>query len=126
MSAPTPDEIRDRYRATFGAVPAGIERRLALGEATDRAHAVGIVEELRETLLARNPLDAKTQQLVHFAQLVALGHTGPARLHARAAARNGATLAELVGVAETSLVTSGMPAYSLAIDVIAELAEESA
>jgi len=27
----------------------------------------------------------------------------------------------LVGVAETSLVTSGMPAYALAIDIIAEM-----
>lgn len=126
MTTPTASEIRDRYRTTFGAVPPGIERRLALAEATDRIEAVGAIEELRTVLLARNPLDPKTQQLVHFAQLVALGREGPARLHARAAVRNGATLHELVGVAETSLVTSGMPAYALAIDVIAELSEAPA
>jgi len=39
--------------------------------------------------------------------------------------RAGAELADLVGVAETSLVTSGMPAYALAIEIIAELIESS-
>ncbi len=61
------------------------------------------------------------QQLVHFAQLVALGREGPARLHAAGAQRAGATLADLVGVAETSLVTAGMPAYALAVEIIAGL-----
>lgn len=37
------------------------------------------------------------------------------------ALRAGATFADLVGVAETSLVTSGMPAYGLAVEIIAEL-----
>ena len=115
------EAIRDRYHTVFGAVPRDIEERLALAQATGRLDAVETIEELRRVLLAENPLDPKTQQLVHFAQLVALGHEGPARLHARAALRAGAGITDLVGVAETSLVAAGMPAYALAVSVIAEL-----
>lgn len=115
------EAIRDRYREVFATVPAGIEERIAVAEATGRLEAVEAIEELRRVLLAGNPLEARVQQLVHFAQLIALGRAGPARLHARGALRAGAGLADLVGVAETSLVTSGMPAYALAIEIIAEL-----
>jgi 4-carboxymuconolactone decarboxylase len=115
------EAVRDRYRDVFATVPSGIEDRIAVAEATGRLDAVETIEELRSALLAGNPLDARTQQLVHFAQLVALGRGGPARLHARGALRAGAELTDLVGVAETSLVTSGMPAYALAIEIIAEL-----
>lgn len=115
------DAIRDRYRDVFGAVPAGIDERIAVAEATGRLDAIETIEQLRKILLAGNPLDERVQQLVHFAQLVALGRDKPARLHARGAIRAGASLADLVGVAETSLVTSGMPAYALAIEVISEL-----
>lgn len=114
------EAVRDRYRRVFGAVPAGIEDRLAVAQATGRLDAVEAIEALRGALLAGNPLEPRVQQLVHFAQLVALGQEGPARLHARAARRAGASPAELVGVAETSLITSGMPAYGLAIGIIAE------
>lgn len=117
------EAIRDRYRQVFATVPQGIEARLAVAEATGRLGAVETIEQLRRVLLTDNPLDARTQQLVHFAQLVALGRDEPARLHARGALRAGATPADLVGVAETSLVTSGMPAYALAIDIVAELLE---
>ena len=120
------EAIRDRYRQVFATVPPGIEARLAVAEATGRLGAVETIEQLRRVLLADNPLGARTQQLVHFAQLVALGRDGPARLHARGALRAGATPADLVGVAETSLVTSGMPAYALAIEIIAELLETPA
>ena len=115
------EAIRDRYRDVFAAVPPGIEDRIAVAEATGRLEAVETIEQLRSVLLAGNPLGTRVQQLVHFAQLVALGREGPARLHARGALRAGAELADLVGVAETSLVTSGMPAYALAIEIIAEL-----
>lgn len=115
------EAIRDRYREVFATVPAGIEARIAVAEATGRLGAVETIETLRRVLLAENPLGARTQQLVHFAQLVALGRDGPARLHARGALRAGATAADLVGVAETSLVTSGMPAYALAVEIVAEL-----
>lgn len=115
------EAIRERYRQMFGAVPAGIEQRIAVAEAAGRLHAVEEIEELRRVLLAGNPLDGRVQQLVHFGQLVALGSTQPARLHARGAMRAGATIADLVGVAETSLVAAGMPAYALAIDIVGEL-----
>jgi len=119
------EAIRERYREDFSTVPAGIEARISVAEASGRLQAVETIEELRRTLLADNPLGARIQQLVHFAQLVALGREGPARLHAGGALRAGAELADLVGVAETSLVTSGMPAYALAIDIISELIETS-
>jgi len=120
-SAERAEAIRARYRDVFPTVPAGIEARIAVAEETGRLEAVETIENLRRVLLTENRLDPRTQQLVHFAQLVALGREGPARLHARGAVRAGADLADLVGVAETSLVTSGMPAYALAIDIIAEM-----
>lgn len=120
-SAERAEAIRARYRDVFATVPAGIEARIAVAEETGRLEAVETIENLRRVLLTENRLDPRTQQLVHFAQLVALGREGPARLHARGAVRAGADLADLVGVAETSLVTSGMPAYALAIDIIAEM-----
>lgn len=120
------DAIRARYQDAFGTVPAGIQDRIEVAEATGRLGAVEAIEELRQVLLADNPLGARLQQLVHFAQLVALGKEGPARLHARGAIRAGASMTDLVGVAETSLVTAGMPAYALAIGIIAEMGGTSA
>lgn len=117
------EAIRDRYRATFGAVPSAIEQRLRVAEITGRLSAVEVVENVRQVLLADNVLGPRVQQLVHFGQLLALGLSGPARLHARGALRAGATLADLVGVAETAMITAGMPAYSLGIEIIAELVD---
>lgn len=116
--------MRARYLEMFNDVPPGIEARLQVAQDTGRMSAVETIEELRRVLLSDNPLDARTQQLVHFAQLIALGREGPARLHARGAVRAGASLRDLVGVAETSLVTSGMPAYGLAVDIVCELLNE--
>jgi 4-carboxymuconolactone decarboxylase len=113
--------VRDRYRATFDAVPAGIEQRLRVAQATGRLDVVEVIENLRRALLDDNPLGPRVQQLVHFGQLLALGRSGPARLHAGGALRAGASMGDLVGVAETSLITAGMPAYSLGIEIIAEL-----
>jgi 4-carboxymuconolactone decarboxylase len=115
------ETVRHRYRTVFGAVPAGIEDRIAVAEATGRLDAVETIEALRRVLLDENSLGTRTQQLVHFARLVALGRQDPARLHARGALRAGASITDLVGVAETSLVTAGMPAYSLAVAIIAKL-----
>ncbi len=115
------EAVRDRYRDAFGTVPAGIEDRLAVAAAAGRLEAVESIEALRRTLLADNPLEPRVQQLVHFGQLVVLGHEGPARLHARGARRAGASYSDLVGVAETALVTGGMPAYGLAIEILADL-----
>lgn len=120
-----PEGVRAAYVSTFGAVPAGIEDRLRLAVATGRENAVLAVEDLRRELLARNPLGARVQQLVHLGQLLALGRAEPARLHARGALRAGASLSELVGVAETALITAGMPAYSLGIAICAELLDSA-
>jgi 4-carboxymuconolactone decarboxylase len=118
------EAIRDRYRDAFGTVPASIEDRLAVAAAAGRLEAVESIETLRRTLLADNPLEPRVQQLVHFGQLVVLGHAGPARLHARGARRTGASYSDLVGVAETALVTAGMPAYGLAIEILADLRDD--
>lgn len=120
------EAIRDRYRATFGAVPGAIEQRLQVAGTTGRLSAVEVIEDVRQVLLTDNVLGSRVQQLVHFGQLLVLGHSGPARLHARGALRAGATLTDLVGVAETAMITAGMPAYSLGIEIIAELIGEAA
>ena len=120
------EAVRDRYREVFGTVPPEVEDRLAVAEATGRLDAVEAIETLRRAVLADNPLEPRVQQLVHFAPLVALGREDPARLHARGARRAGATIEDLVGVAETSLVTAGMPAYALAIEIVASLDVDTA
>lgn len=117
-------QIRASYVALTGAVPPAIEARLALAGRTGRQAAVAAVEALRAELIMANPLGRRTGQLVHFAQLVALGRAGPARLHARAARLAGATFEELVGVAELALITAGMPAYSLGVEIVSELIAE--
>lgn len=117
-----PEEvIRQSYRELTGSVPEGIERRLELAAATERLGSVAAVEAMRRALIMDNPLGLRQGQVVHFSQLVALGKGGPARLHARAARRAGATLPELMGAVELALITSGMPAYSLGVEVLSEL-----
>lgn len=118
------EAVREQYRAAFGSVPQAIERRLAVARASDRIRSVQAIEQLRATLLHENPLGGRVQQLVHFGQLLALGRADAARLHAAAALRAGAGLPDLVGVAETALVTAGMPAYALGIDIAYELTEQ--
>ncbi|NNN16703.1 MAG: carboxymuconolactone decarboxylase family protein [Acidimicrobiaceae bacterium] len=117
------DSIRARYVELTGRVPESIEKRLEIGVRTGRVQAILAIEAMREELIMQNPLGHKIGQLVHFAQLVALGEASPARLHAGAALKAGASLTDLMGVAELSLITSGIPAYSLAIEIVAELSE---
>jgi 4-carboxymuconolactone decarboxylase len=66
------------YVELTGSVPAAIETRLALAARSGRAQAVGLIETLRAELIMANPLGRKVGQLVHFAQLLALGKEGPA------------------------------------------------
>ena len=115
-----PEDFRKNYRDLFGFVPDAIEDRLAVGKAADRMDAIGAIEAWREELLHRNALDRKTQQLVHFALLIGAGQERPARLHASAALKAGASVRDLFGVAETAAVTGGMPAFSLAIALISD------
>jgi len=113
--------IRERYRVTYGAVPTGIDERLRVAEAFDRLLVEDAFATLRHRVLHESPLGGRVQQLVHFGQLLALGRSDPARLHARGALHAGASLADLVGVAETALITAGAPAYALGIEIVNEL-----
>lgn len=119
------ETIRNSYRELTGSVPDAIERRLQLAEATERADAVTSIEAMRRALIMNNPLGRKVGQTVQFAQLLALGQGGPARLHARSALLAGATLRELMGVVELALITGGMPAYSLGVAILGELMDSN-
>ncbi|MDH6115214.1 4-carboxymuconolactone decarboxylase [Kitasatospora sp. MAP12-15] len=115
------EAVRDRYRATLGTVPGGVQERLRLALAFDRLATEEAVMALRHLVLTENPLGGRVQQLVHFGQLLALGRADPARIHARGALHAGAVAADLIGVAETALLTAGVPAYALGMEIIAEL-----
>lgn len=123
---PPAERIRAAYTELFGSVPASIETRLELAGQTGRQQAVEAIEALRQVLILDNPLGRKTGQLVHFAQLLVLGKAPPARLHARAARKAGASLSELAGVTELALITAGMPAYGLGVEILAEMAAAEA
>ena len=117
----TVQSIRSSYLELVGHVPPSIEARLSLADQTGRMAAVEEIEALRTELIMANPLGRKVGQLVHFGQLLALGQAAPARLHPGAAYKAGATLAELLGVAELALITSGIPNYSLGVEILSEL-----
>ncbi|MHB8189568.1 MAG: carboxymuconolactone decarboxylase family protein [Ferrimicrobium sp.] len=117
--------IATGYEAFFGHTPDGIDTRIAVSQATGRTDALTRIERARETLIYNNPLGGRTGQLVHFAQLLVLGHGGPARLHARSAIHHGASITDLEGVCELSLITGGVPAYSLGITILGEILAET-
>ena len=122
----TEDEIRGNYIELLGYVPKNIEKRLKLAKAADRLDDIGAIEDWREELLHNNPLDRKTQQLVHFALLIGSGDDMPAALHAKGALKAGADVRDLFGVAETAAVTGGMPAFSRAVTIIDQAIREAA
>ena len=105
-------------------VTASIEQRLRIGELAGRTASAQVIEELRQALTKDNPLGPKLGELVQFGQLVALGRAGSARRHGRAAQQVGASLAELLAAVELALITPGLPAYGLGIEILAELAAE--
>ncbi|MER6216620.1 carboxymuconolactone decarboxylase family protein [Streptomyces sp. NPDC001272] len=119
--AASTEAVRERYRSTLGAVPHGVEERLRLAGEFGRLPTEEALAALRHVVLADSPLGARVQQLVHFGQLLALGREEPARIHARGALHAGAGIADLIGVAETALITAGVPAYALGTGLIAEL-----
>lgn len=118
------DVIRARYRELLGHVPESIETRFRRAEEVGRSEAIEAIENYRRVLIYENPLDAKTQQLVHFALLIGAGEEMPAALHARGALKAGATAAELWGVCETAAITGGMPAFSRALRIVDEALRE--
>jgi 4-carboxymuconolactone decarboxylase len=109
------------YHAMLGEVPPHVRERWAAVAALGRPELIEAIEALRAVAIAENPLGLRVQQLVQFGQLLVLGQEGPARLHAAAALRQGATMAELLGVAETAFITGGVPAFSLGVRVLDEL-----
>lgn len=115
------EAVRDRYRSTLGTVPGGVQDRLRLAREFGRLPTEEALAALRHIVLTDSPLGARVQQLVHFGQLLALGRAHPARIHAEGALHAGAAMADLVGVAETALITAGVPAYALGTEIIAEL-----
>jgi 4-carboxymuconolactone decarboxylase len=117
------ERLGSTYRTLFGEIPPHVRDRWATLAGAGRAASIEKIEQMRGQLIANNPLGLKVQQLVHFGQLLVVGSEGPARLHARAALRQGATVEELIGVAETALITGGIAAFSLGIRLIAEVAD---
>ena len=120
------ETIRNSYKELTGSVPESIELRLKLAALTKRDGSVAAIEAMRQALIMDNPLGRKVGQTVQFGQLIALGQGGPARLHAHSALLAGATLRELMGVVELALVTGGMPAYSLGVEILGELLDTTA
>ncbi|WP_282206221.1 carboxymuconolactone decarboxylase family protein [Kitasatospora fiedleri] len=115
------EALRERYRTTFGAVPPAVEDRPWPARDFGRLPTEEAFTALRHLVLADSPLGDRVQQLVHFGQLPALCRAEPARVHARGALHAGAGIADLIGVAETALITSGTPSYALGLEIAAEL-----
>lgn len=119
------ENIRKKYESLLGFIPENIEKRLLLAEKTGENEAIEVIEAYRDKLIYRNPLDAKTQQLVHSALLIGGMHKEPAIYHAKAALKAGSTAKELFGICETAAITGGMPAFSLAVDCVYEAVKDS-
>ena len=118
------DDIRNRYRDLLGFVPENIEKRFRLAQLSAKPDSIGAIERFREEMIHDNPLDRKTQQLVHLAMFLAQGNRAAAMLHVRGALKAGATPAELYGVCETGAIVGGMPVYSLAVDLVHDVLRE--
>lgn len=119
------EETLKQYEQTFGEVPANIHQRLFVAEQAQRQQSIEVIEAMRKVLLTENPLGPKLQQLVHFAMLIGAEAYAPARLHAKAALKAGATASELFGVCETAAVIRGMPGFSEATKIVYEVLRES-
>ena len=115
---------QDRLNPLSAAIPLAAESSPAPADVAGRLEAVEVIESLQRALVKENPLGVKYQQLMHFGQLVVLGHREAASCQAAAARRAGATPPELIGVVETAMITAGMPAYNLGITVLTALFEE--
>ncbi len=117
--------VEKRYRELLGFVPDNIKKRNALARFCHHEASIDAVEALRERLIHDNPLDRKTQQLVHFSMLLALGHAEAAQLHVRGALKAGAQARELYGICETAAIVGGMPAFSLGVEIVYDALTEA-
>jgi 4-carboxymuconolactone decarboxylase len=115
------ERLGGTYHEMLGEVPPHVRERWAAVADLGRPELIEAIEALRAVAITQNPMGLRVQQLVQFGQLLVLGQEGPARLHAAAALRHGASHAELLGVAETAFITAGVPAFSLGVRVIDEL-----
>jgi 4-carboxymuconolactone decarboxylase len=115
------ERLGGTYHAMLGEVPPHVRERWPAVAALGRPELIEAIERLRAVAIAENPLGLLVQQLVQFGQLLVLGQEAPARLHAAAALRHGASLSDLLGVAETALITGGIPASSLGVRLVDEL-----
>ncbi|TAL84793.1 MAG: carboxymuconolactone decarboxylase family protein [Rhodanobacter sp.] len=111
---------KQRYIDLFGHLPAHVQARIDLAASADRISALDAIETLRDELIHHNPLERKVQQMIHLGMLLVLGHREPARLHAQAAVKAGASATELHGVCETAAIVGGMPAFSLGVQVVTD------
>lgn len=109
------------YYDLFGEVPAHARARWEIIAAAGRPDTVTVLEQLRATIISESPMELRVQQMVQFGQLVALRAEAPAKLHARAALRHGATIEELMGIVETAYLTAGITAFSMGVAIIGEL-----
>lgn len=118
-------ETEKRYRELFGFIPDNVRKRGVLAKLAGHEASIEAVESLRASLIHDNPLDRKTQQLVHFAMLIAMGHTQAAKLHVQGALKAGAGPGELYGVCETAAIVGGMPVFSNAVEVVYDALDEA-
>lgn len=104
-----------RYVELLGEVPDSVTERWEWLEGKSRSTAVGHLERFREQAIHENPMGMKVTQLVQFGMMAALGREYGARVHAEAAVSHGATVEELIGVAEVAFVAGGALSYNLGI-----------
>jgi len=117
--------VETRYKELFGYIPDSVHLRIDLARRAGREAALEAIEHLRDTLIHHNPLECKTQQLVHLGMLLVLGREAPALMHAHAAIQAGADAPDLHGVCETAAIVGGMPAYNLGVQVVSKALWES-
>jgi 4-carboxymuconolactone decarboxylase len=117
------EELGRAYFDMIGEIPPHVRERWSIIRAAGRPNTVHAIEQLRGVVISDSPLELRVQQMVQFGQLLVLRAEGPARLHARAAMKHGATVQELMGIAETAYLTGGITAFSLGVAVIGELLE---
>ncbi|MFY1621474.1 carboxymuconolactone decarboxylase family protein [Micromonospora sp. WMMD736] len=122
---PNTPKLGQAYYDLFGEVPPHARKRWEIIEAVGRGETVVALENLRSLVISNSPLELRVQQLVQFGQLLVIRSEGPARLHAKAAIRHGATVQELMGVTETAYLTGGITAFSLGVAIVGELLEEA-
>lgn len=113
-------KIEEKYHELFGFIPEGIQNRLDLSERVQRLESIRVIEDMRDQLIYKTSIEKKTQQLIHFSMLIALGEERPAKIHAIAALRAGTSEEELFSVCETAAIVGGMPMFQRAINIVNE------